>query len=241
MNPRRATLPFSVLSVVWLTVVWVLLWGTFEVGTALAGLGIALLVTGVFRLPRLRLDGRGHPISLAYLLWRFFVDLVVASALTIPLGIEPRHEDVLAQPPRSPKAGIIDTRASRRIVVGAVVNAAGMLAVFAYFLSVSTTLHAQTMAFTTLVALEWSQAIGARSWSVPLSKLGVFTNRALVGGLLAGVVLQWVAVSSPTAERILGTDPLGPAEWAIAVAVGSAGIISAAIMTAIERRRLSAG
>lgn len=105
MNPRRAALPFSVLSVVWLTVVWVLLWGTFEVGTALAGLGIALLVTGVFRLPLLRLDGRGHPISLAYLLWRFFVDLVVASAQVVALALDPR---------RTPRGAVIGVQLRSR-------------------------------------------------------------------------------------------------------------------------------
>ena len=91
MNARRDSLPFSIASVLWLTVVWVLLWWTFELGTALAGLGIAVLVTGVFRLPRLRLDGRGHPVSLLYLLWRFLADLVVASAQVVALALDPRR------------------------------------------------------------------------------------------------------------------------------------------------------
>ena len=33
----------------------------------------------------------------------------------------------------------------------------------------SSVVHAQTMAFTTLVAFEWAQAIGCRSWNVPMS------------------------------------------------------------------------
>lgn len=180
------------------------------------------------------------PITPVMVLW---ANLVVASTLTIPLGIEPRNEDVLALPPRSPKAGIIDRRALWRIVSGSALKAAGMLAVFGYFNATSTTLHAQTMAFTTLVAFEWAQAIGSRSWSVPVTKLGALSNPGLVAGLIAGVALQWVAVSSPTAESILGTDPLGPAEWAIAVAVGSTGLLLSMVMTAIEsrsaRRRVS--
>jgi len=51
-------------------------------------------------------------------------------------------------------------------------------------------------------------------------------------------VLQWIAVSSITAERILGTDPLGPAEWLIALVVGSTALILSSAMTAFERRRL---
>ena len=174
------------------------------------------------------------PITPVMVLW---ANLVVASTLTIPLGIEPRNDDVLALPPRSPQEDIIDRRAAWRIGTGAALKMVGMLAVFGYFHSTSTVIHAQTMAFTTLVAFEWAQAIGCRSWNVPVWKLGPLSNPSLVVGLLGGIVLQWVAVSSPFAEKLLGTDPLGPQEWAIAIAVGSTGLLLSAIMTAIERRR----
>ncbi len=174
------------------------------------------------------------PISAVMVLW---VNLVVASTLTIPLGVEPKHDDVLAVPPRPPNEDVINRRAARRIVAGAALTAVGMLAVFGYFLQTSSVLHAQTMAFTTLVALEWATAIGSRSWTVPLHRLGVFSNRGLVVGLVAGFMLQWVAVSSPTAERLLGTEPLGAAEWALAVAVGSIGLALSAVMTWADGRR----
>jgi len=174
------------------------------------------------------------PITPVMVLW---ANLVVASTLTIPLGIEPKHEDVLANPPRSPKEGIIDRRSAWRIGTGAALKALGMLAVFGYFRETDGVLHAQTMAFTTLVAFEWAQAIGCRSWSVPLTRLGVMTNPSLVLGLVAGVVLQWIAVSSPTAERLIGTEPLGVEEWGVALAIGSTGLVLSAVMTAIERRQ----
>jgi len=174
------------------------------------------------------------PITPVMVLW---ANLVVASTLTIPLGIEPKHDNVLAEPPRRPTDDIIDRRSSWRIGTGAALKATGMLAVFGYYLQDSSVAHAQTMAFTTLVAFEWAQAIGSRSWNVPVRRLGIFTNRSLVVGLLAGVALQWVAVSSPTAERIIGTDPLGPAEWGVALAVGATGLVLSAVMTQIESRR----
>lgn len=171
------------------------------------------------------------PITPVMVLW---ANLVVASVLTIPLGIEPKHDDVLAQPPRVSDQSIIDRRAAWRIGIGSVLKACGMLAVFGYVNHVSTLVHAQTMAFTTLVVFEWAQAVGSRSWSVPVWRLGVFANPSLVAGLVAGVALQWLAVSSPTAEGILRTDPLGVREWAIALAVGSTGLIASMVMTAVE-------
>lgn len=100
MTRRRASLPFSVASAAWLTVVWVLLWGTFSVGTALAGLALALVVAGVLRLPHVRVDGRVHPVPLLYLLWRFLVDLVVASTQVVALALSPRRR------PRSAVIGV---------------------------------------------------------------------------------------------------------------------------------------
>jgi len=174
------------------------------------------------------------PITPVMVLW---ANLVVASTLTIPLGIEPKNDDVLSLPPRSRAEDIIDRRSAWRIGTGAALKMVGMLVVFGYFHETSTVIHAQTMAFTTLVAFEWAQAIGCRSWNLPLWKLGPMSNPSLVVGLLAGVILQWIAVSSPFAENLLGTDPLGPQEWAIAIAVGSTGLLLSAIMTAVERRR----
>jgi len=174
------------------------------------------------------------PITPVMVLW---ANLVVASTLTIPLGIEPKNDDVLSWKPRSPSEGIINRRAAWRIAVGSALKAVGMLLVFAYFYEHSTLIHAQTMAFTTLVAFEWAQAIGSRSWNVPVWRLPPFSNPGLVAGIVAGVVLQWIAVSSPTAEIILGTDPLGAAEWGIALAVGLTGLVASSVMTAVDRTR----
>jgi len=174
------------------------------------------------------------PITPVMVLW---ANLVVASTLTIPLGIEPKNDDVLSWSPRSPSEGIINRRAAWRIAVGSALKAVGMLLVFGYFYEHSTLIHAQTMAFTTLVAFEWAQAIGSRSWNVPVWRLPPFSNPSLVVGIVAGVVLQWIAVSSPTAETILGTDPLGLQEWGIAVAVGLTGLVVSSIMTAVDRTR----
>jgi multicomponent Na+:H+ antiporter subunit E len=72
----RSRLP----SVLWLTVVWVLLWGTFTVASVVGGVLVALLVTALFRLPlsRERLPLRPGP--LLGLLCFLAYDLVVSGA-----------------------------------------------------------------------------------------------------------------------------------------------------------------
>lgn len=68
--------PFTLL---WLTLVWVALWRDLSVANVLAGLVVALTVSLVFPLPRLKVGGRVHPWHLFTLLARFLFDAVVAS------------------------------------------------------------------------------------------------------------------------------------------------------------------
>lgn len=72
----RMVQPFTVL---WLTLVWVALWRDLSVANVLAGLVVALAVSLVFPLPRLKVGGRLHPWHLFLLLARFLRDAVVAS------------------------------------------------------------------------------------------------------------------------------------------------------------------
>jgi multicomponent Na+:H+ antiporter subunit E len=69
-------LPF----VVWLTLVWVLMWGTFSVASIVGGVVVAVLVTALFRLP-LALDRLPlRPLRLLGLLLYLVYDLVVSGA-----------------------------------------------------------------------------------------------------------------------------------------------------------------
>ncbi len=67
-------------SVLWLTLVWVLLWGTFTPASIVGGVVVAVLVTALFRLPlapgRLPL----RPLRLLGLLLYLVYDLVVSGA-----------------------------------------------------------------------------------------------------------------------------------------------------------------
>ena len=66
--------------IVWLTVVWVALWGDLSVVNVVGGLAVALLVCLVFPLPPLQMDLHVRPLRLAWLVLRFLADVVAASA-----------------------------------------------------------------------------------------------------------------------------------------------------------------
>lgn len=73
----------------WLTTVWVLLWGTVTVANVLSGLLLAALVLLVFPLPRLAVGVRVRPLPLAVLIGRFLADMVTASAQVAWLTVRP--------------------------------------------------------------------------------------------------------------------------------------------------------
>jgi multicomponent Na+:H+ antiporter subunit E len=72
----RSRLP----SVLWLTLVWVLLWGTFTVTSLVGGVLVAMLVTALFRLPLSRERLPLRPLRLVGLLCFLVYDLVVSGA-----------------------------------------------------------------------------------------------------------------------------------------------------------------
>ncbi|MDD9205068.1 Na+/H+ antiporter subunit E, partial [Georgenia sp. 10Sc9-8] len=66
-------------ALLWLTAVWVLLWGDLSLANVLGGVAVALAVTTLTPLPRTPFDGRFRPGGLVRLLARFALDVVVAS------------------------------------------------------------------------------------------------------------------------------------------------------------------
>lgn len=78
------------LVLVWLTVVWVALWGHLSVLTVVGGLLVAILTCLVFPLPPLRLDVRVRLLPLLVLLGRFAADVVRSSVQVAIVVLRPR-------------------------------------------------------------------------------------------------------------------------------------------------------
>ena len=73
MRPR-------VLEIVWLTLVWVLLWGTFTPLSIVGGVVVAVAVIGAFRFPPAEAHLPVRPLRLLGLVGYLFYDMVVSGA-----------------------------------------------------------------------------------------------------------------------------------------------------------------
>ena len=76
---------------VWLTAVWVALWGDLSLMTVASGLLVAVVGCLVFPLPPLRLDVRVRPLPLLWLVVRFVADVVVSSIQVALVVLRPQR------------------------------------------------------------------------------------------------------------------------------------------------------
>jgi multicomponent Na+:H+ antiporter subunit E len=75
----------------WLTVVWIALWGEISVLTVVGGFVVATIGCQVFPLPPLRLSLRVRPLPLLWLVTRFVADVVVSSVHVAWVVVRPRR------------------------------------------------------------------------------------------------------------------------------------------------------
>jgi multicomponent Na+:H+ antiporter subunit E len=91
---RHVTL--RVWTLIWLTMVWILLWGNISVANIIGGLAVALVITILLPLPPVPVEGRVHPISLLHLTIRVAWYLVLSSTQVALLAIKPGAPPVTA-------------------------------------------------------------------------------------------------------------------------------------------------
>ncbi|MFO7595005.1 MAG: HAD-IC family P-type ATPase [Desulfocurvibacter africanus] len=157
------------------------------------------------------------PVTAVMILW---INLLTDGVSTVPLGVEPHHGDLLDRPPRSPDEGILNKATVRRIALLAPIMAAGTLGLFVHQLPQGED-YARTMAFTTLAAFQWFQALNARSHYRSIFSLNPLGNRWLVLGLAVAIMLQLATVYLEPLRRIFGTVHLSPMDWVLALFIAS--------------------
>lgn len=169
------------------------------------------------------------PVVAVQILW---INLVTDGVCTIPLGLEPKHSNVLEEPPRRAKAGIVYSGMLFRIIFVAVFMSWGTFFIFRWELSRVGLEQARTIAFCILVAFQWFNALNARSDQQSLFKLGLFTNHWLIGALGLAILLQLGIIYTPLMQKLFYTVPLGWDDWLVVI------LVSASILAAEEIRKI---
>ncbi|MEA1907675.1 MAG: cation-transporting P-type ATPase [Euryarchaeota archaeon] len=154
-----------------------------------------------------------------------FVNLLMDGPPALSLSMEPYHQ-TMNRPPRDPREPII-TRDVLKFIAGAgLLMFIATILVFWYALQMpglkeDVVTHARTLAFTTFVFFQLFNALNCRSSRYPLSRIGFFSNRYLVGAVLLCALLQLCILYVPFLQLMFGTVALGLRDWAIVLPVSA--------------------
>jgi len=164
------------------------------------------------------------PLEPVQILW---INLYVAVVLALPLLWEPREKGLLDRPPRDPKEPIANQLFFRKVgLVGLVMAASAFILFYRYGMpaisgsQVNELLltQAQTAVLMNVMLVQIFYLLAARSLTVSAFKLSPFSNKKVLIGILATIIIHLILVYVPSYTGInpLRTAPF-PAEWWIFV------------------------
>ncbi|MBI4681612.1 MAG: cation-transporting P-type ATPase [Nitrospirae bacterium] len=159
------------------------------------------------------------------------IDLGTETIPALALGIEPPETDIMKRPPRPRDSALIDRPLLfRSYIFLGLISTIGVL--FVYFhvlfkggwqwgmeLSMEhpLTRQASTAVFLGIVILQIGNVFACRSSKDSIFKLGFFSNRLVIIGVAAEVMLSAFIIYHPFGNRIFGTAPLGLDVWLLLV------------------------
>lgn len=168
----------------------------------------------------------GLPVPLLpiHILW---INLVTDGLPGLALSAEPAEEDIMKRPPRHPKESIFAHGLGAHIVwVGLLM---GFVSIVTQAWSIETGhAHWQTMVFTVLCLSQMGHVLAIRSERKSLFRLGLFSNKLLLGALLLTFVLQMATIYVPFLNPVFKTQPLSLEELLITL------LLSTVVFAAVE-------
>ena len=192
------------------------------------------LATGVAEIwPLVLAPVLGIPIPLLpiQILW---VNLVTDGLPGLALAAERAETRVMQRPPRPPRESLFAHGLWQHVVwvgllMGCVTLGTQLWASHAGY-------HWRSMTFTVLALSQMGHVLAIRSESVSLFRLGLWSNRPLLGAVVVTLVLQLAILYVPALGAVFGAQPLTGFELLLTLALSSIVFIAVEIEKAVKRR-----
>ena len=166
------------------------------------------------------------PLLPTQILW---INLITDSLPAIALGLDPGDKDVMKQKPRNPKESFFAHGAGTRAVIGGVLIGGLTLTAFYFGLSeygyslgsknipVEVLNYGRTMAFVVLAASQLFYSLSMRNAKKSIFQIGLFTNKALIGAIIVGFILQIGVISIPFLASAFNVHTLSINDWVLVI------------------------
>ena len=157
------------------------------------------------------LAGSTLPIMPTQILW---INMTTAVVLGLMLAFEPREPGIMSRPPRAPERPLLTTTLVWRTALVAGLLVAGAWSIFLTEQARGAELdQARTAAVNLFVAVQVAYLYSCRSLTGAAWRLGLFTNRWILGGVALQLVAQAVLTYAPVMNRVFGTAPIDAGVW----------------------------
>jgi len=166
-----------------------------------------LAEVGVLFLATLFLTLKEPILSPIQILW---INLLTDGFPALALGVDPARPDIMKEPPRKKKEGIINKRIAWLIGVIGIEKVMVLFATFFFVLFMSDMEQARTALFTGFILYEFVR-IGTIRYQ---EKLGWLDNKWLLAALIGSILLQLLIVYTPL-NKFFHIVPLGIYSWLV--------------------------
>lgn len=164
----------------------------------------------------------GMPLPLAPLqiLW---VNLVTDGLPGLALAVEKSEGNTMQRPPYPPSEHIFNRAMVRDIGwIGLLMGIVSLATGYWYWSpDLASNSHWRTIVFTVLTLAQMGNALATRSSRDSLFRIGILSNRALLGAISLTFGLQLLVVYWPPLQRVFKTTSLGLSELCLCIALSS--------------------
>jgi Ca2+-transporting ATPase len=174
--------------------------------------------------------GMPLPLLPLQILW---MNLVTDGLPGLALGFEPPERRVMQRPPHPPSEGIFSRGLGSHIMwAGPLMGVIALIAGWLYWRAGDEAW--QTMLFTVLTISQMFHVLAIRQERESLFKIGLFSNKLLLGAVILTILLQFALIYVPFLQNIFDLQALDLSHIVIAF------VISSAIFWLIEAQKLFA-
>jgi len=177
--------------------------------------------------------GMPLPLTALQILW---INLVTDGLPGLALAVEPAEHGTMRRPPYPPSQSIFARGMSRYILwVGLLMGLVSLA--LGYWAWISGRPAWQTMVFTTLTLSQMGNVLAVRSGRESLFKIGLLTNKPLLGAVALTFVLQLAVIYWKPLQEIFSTQALTAFELALCLGLSTITFWAVEIEKYVRRRR----
>ena len=166
------------------------------------------------------------------------INTVTTSVLGLVLALERKEPGIMKRPPRAPNAPILTQELTWRVLLVGVFILAGAFGLYEIDLLLgNSTAQARTVAVNAIVMIEVLYLFICRSLKQSMFRVGVFSNRWMIAGVVAMVLLQLLFTYAPFMNSLFLTAPTSLVDWMRVLGVSLLGYLIVELEKWIRRRK----